>query len=89
MAKADNNICELTIYLLISKQPISLPIKNRVLGFRIFPIYLTNINCSNNSLRFDNFTEEERYFMADKLLSVLIVLVIVVFFGLAINILIT
>jgi hypothetical protein len=33
--------------------------------------------------------EEERYFMADKLLSVMIVVVIVVFVGLAINILIT
>jgi hypothetical protein len=33
--------------------------------------------------------EEERYLMADKLLSVLIVVVIVVFVGLAINILIT
>lgn len=89
MAKANNNICELTIYLLISKQPISLPIKNRVLSFRIFPIYLTNINCSNNPLSFYNFMEEERYFMADKLLSVLIVVVIVAFVGLAINILIT
>lgn len=89
MAKANNNICELTIYLLISKQPIPLPIENRVLGFRIFPIYLTNINCSNNPLSFYNFMEEERYLMADKLLSVLIVVVIVVFVGLAINILIT
>lgn len=70
-------------------QYILLPKKHQVESFSIFPIYLTNFQCSNNTLCFYNFMEEERYFMADKLLSVLIVVVIVVFVGLAINILIT
>ena len=70
-------------------QYILFPKKHQVESFSIFPIYLTNFQCSNNTLSFYNFMEEERYFMADKLLSVLIVVVIVVFVGLAINILIT